>query len=257
MKNIKHHLLCLVLIVFTLLLSCTKSKPESSITVFAAASTTDVVMEIARQFEKETSVKIRLSTASSGTLARQIEQGAEADVFISASKKWMDYCDSLNLLEEQQPFLKNRLVLIAHKDSVHEPFELTADSNLPSLFTSKLSMGDPAHVPAGQYALEALETLGWYEELEPRILPAADVRAALSVVEMDEADFGIVYETDALKSTKVKIISFFPQESYSPVLYYCALVQGRDSSGDAFYSYLQSNSEAAEIFTKYGFSLWD
>lgn len=249
--------LCILIAIFFMLTSCSKSKNTSNITIFAAASTTDLITDIAHIFEEDTGSKVKINTASSGTLARQLEQGAKADIYISASAKWMEYTDTLGLVEIKQPFLKNRLVLISHKDSEIEPFEMDKNSNLPSLFTSRLSMGDPAHVPAGQYAFEALNSLGWYDDLKDRLLPAADVRAALSVVEFDEADFGIVYETDALKSNKVKIISFFPEDSYSPVLYFCALLKTKDTRGRAFYTYLTSSSQVEELYTKYGFNLWN
>lgn len=244
----------ITLTVFTMFPGCTESEEPASITIFAAASTTDLINEIAYMFEEDMGIDVKINTASSGTLARQIEQGAEADIYISASAKWMNYTGSLGIVREKQAFLRNRLVLISHIDSTIETFKLTADSNLPFLFTSRLSMGDPAHVPAGQYAFEALNNLGWYEDLEDRILPGADVRAALSVIEFDEAQLGIVYETDALKSEKVKIISYFPEKTHSPVLYFCALISPGNSQGEAFYKFITTSKRVQDLCRRYGFT---
>ena len=253
MKYIKE-LLTLVIIAI-ILSSCSTKNKDNSIRIFAAASTADIISDIAALYQKDTGIKVKINTASSGTLSKQLETGAEADIFISASGKWMDYAESLGLIEERQPFIRNRLVLISHKDSLITSFEMNRNINFPSLFTSRLSMGDPDHVPAGQYAEEALKSLGWYNSLKERLLPAAHVRAALSVIEFDEAELGIVYETDALKSHKVKIISFFPEESYSPILYHCALIQQSNTRGRIFFNYLTSSRQVEELYGKYGFSL--
>ncbi|MBI9097588.1 MAG: molybdate ABC transporter substrate-binding protein [Spirochaetaceae bacterium] len=253
MKHIKE--LLTFVIITIILFSCSTKHKDNFITILTAASTTDIISDIAALYEKDTGTKVKINTASSGTLAKQLETGAEADIFISASGKWMDYAESLGLIEERQPFLRNSLVLISHRDSPIASFEMNRNTNFPALFTSRLSMGDPDYVPAGQYALEALKYLGWYNSLKDRLLPAAHVRAALSVIEFDEAELGIVYETDSLKSHKVKIISFFPEESYSPILYHCALIQQSNTRGRIFYNYLTSSRQVEELYGKYGFSL--
>ena len=231
-----------------------KETKTLSVTVFNAASTTDIIEEAAALFTSETGIEIITNPASSGTLAKQLEQGAEADLYISASGKWMKYTEDLDIVSRDTPFLKNHLVLIAPPDSSMETLSLGPDTPFCELCGTHLSMGDPAHVPAGRYAKEALETLGWYEEVEDKILPAPDVRSAMAVVELGEADLGIVYETDALKSGSVVLLSRFPDDSHSPISYFCALLENSSDEAARFYEFLLSD-EAGEIFKKYGFSL--
>lgn len=227
------------------------AEEPAEITVFLAASTTDVLNDLTVFFQEKTGITINTNPASSGTLARQLEEGAEADVYISASKKWMDYTENLGIVLERRPFVRNRLVLIAPSDTSLSPFELNEETDFPSLFSGRLSMGDPAHVPAGKYAQGALTHYGWYEPLSDRILPAADVRAALAVVELGETELGIVYETDSMKSgDRIVMLSRFPEESHTPIKYFCSQLtpEGRD-----FYEFLLS-SEAADVFESYGFT---
>lgn len=226
---------------------------DKTITVFNAASTTDLMNEIGELFYNETGVKVNFNPAASGTLARQLEQGAEADLFISASKKWMTYVNDLGLSKESVPFVRNNLVLIAPLNSKLEQFAVTAESDLPTIFKGRISIGDPEFVPAGNYAKEALTYYGWYEKLTERIQPGADVRAALAVVELEEADLGIVYSSDAQKSDKVKVVGSFPIESHTPVEYYCGSLKDSSSQGDLFYNYLISNEEVFKLYAKYGF----
>ena len=221
------------------------------ITVFLAASTTDVMDDLAALFREKTGTTVNLNPASSGTLARQLEQGAGADVYISASKKWMDYVNDLGTVLESSPFVRNRVVVVGPADTSLAPFEIDGATDLPGLFEGRLSMGDPEHVPAGKYAQEALAHFGWYDRLSDRILPAADVRAALAVVELGETELGIVYETDAMKAGgSVVILSRFPEESHTPVEYFCARLT---PEGSDFYAFLLSE-EAAAVFASYGFT---
>ena len=231
-------------------------KAAGSMTLFAAASTTDLVEEIGALFEQETGIEVKISPASSGTLARQIEQGAQADVYISASVKWMAYVDDLSLAAEFTPFIKNRLVLIAPSEGATEDFsELDPDLDFPASFKGRLSLGDPAHVPAGQYAVDGLTYFGWYESLESRFLPGADVRAALAVVERGETERGIVYETDAAKSEKVTVVGRFPEDSHKAIEYYAALLRESTPAGEKFYRFLTESEEVIPLYEKYGFTL--
>ena len=250
LKKIPYYTLVFIVLSFT---GCQKSTEDITITVFAAASTIDLMTDLALAFEDEKGISVKINPASSGTLARQLKDGAHADLYISASKKWMDFVDSNGNVSESSSFIKNRLVLISYTDSKYEPFELSGETRLPSLFSGRLSIGDPAHVPAGKYAVEALKSLGWYEELEDRFLPAPDVRAALSVIEFDEAELGIVYATDAERSEKVKVVSVFPEDSHPPILYYCALLDDSNSHGEAFYEFLLKNDGAFKLYDKHGF----
>ncbi len=225
------------------------------ITLYIAASTTDVISDAAVLYQEKTGVSVQINPASSGTLANQIEQGAPADVYISASRKWMDYVETLGAAEDVSSLVRNRLVLIAPSDSPDGSFILDGNSSFPSSFEGYLSMGDPEHVPAGKYAREALTYFGWFGELEPRMLPAADVRAALSVVELGEAERGIVYETDAEKSGRVRILGAFPEESHTPVEYFCALLSDAGEEAGAFYEFLLHDQDVKDLFTRYGFTV--
>jgi len=226
-----------------------------SLTLFAAASTTDLVEELGNMFTKETGWVVMINPASSGTLAKQIEEGAPADVYISASPKWMGYVNDLGRAAESTPFLTNRLVLIAPAGEEEPSLSLIVNSlDLPASFAGRLSLGDPAHVPAGQYAMDSLAFFGWDGPLEDRFLPAADVRGALAVVEQGETERGIVYETDAAKSGKVTVIGVFPEESHKPITYFAALLTESSSGAEQFYRYLTSSEEAAAICRKYGFT---
>jgi len=247
--------------VAVLLFSCgnkktteTTSEPVT-ISVYAAASLSDVLTEIIDSFQVNNNVKVVTNLASSGTLARQIEQGEVPDLFLSASKKWGDYVDSLGhkIKEYKKPFAKNDLVLIAPADS--KLGELTIDSSLNMLEMLgdwRLSVGDPEHVPAGKYAQQALTYYGWYTDLQPKLLPAKDVRSALMVVEMGESPLGIVYRSDALKSEKVKILGAFPKQSHKPITYVAVVCKDNQATID-FYDFI--NCEAMlPIWSKYGFN---
>ncbi len=230
------------------------SGEKQSIMIFSAASLTDVLSEIVDSFEVRNNIKVKTNLASSGTLARQIEQGGSPDVYISASKKWSNYIDSLgyNLNGYKSDIAQNELVLIAPLTSTLEVPVIDSALDFTSLHgTKRLSVGDPSHVPAGRYAKQALKHFGWYRQLDNKILPAKDVRSALMVVEMEEAATGIVYLTDALKSDKVKILSSFPVKSHQPIEYVAGVCNDNDAAKD-FFAYLNSN-ETKTIWKKYGF----
>lgn len=227
---------------------------DKSLTVFAAASTTDAMQDIGRAFEKEAGIKVKLNLGSSGTLARQLEQGAPGDVYISASKKWADYALRKKLIkvDSKCDFLTNGLVVVVPRGSEMKSFMIDEKLDFPALFKGRLSIGDPAHVPAGKYAKAALEYYGWYDKLKKRLLPAMDVRSALLTVEMGEVDMGIVYATDAMKSKKVKIVSTFSPISYPEIVYVCGICPGADASAKSFVDFMLG-PKGAEIFEKYGF----
>ncbi len=226
---------------------------SSPVVVFAAASTTDVMQSLADLYKQQTGQEVVLNPASSGTLAKQLNEGAQADLYISASKKWMDYAVDQGLVADSIPFAGNRIVLIAPADSSDPAVDLTKDFDFPGSFTGRLSMGDPAHVPAGAYAKKSLEYLGWYDQLADRIQPATDVRAAMAVVELGECDRGIVYSTDAKKSAKVKILGTFPAESHDPISYFLASLKTASPQGKAFYDFVVKSSDTSKILKQYGF----
>ncbi|MCW3787419.1 molybdate ABC transporter substrate-binding protein [Plebeiibacterium sediminum] len=257
----KYIMLLLASIIYISLISCSggsHSKTENkvnSIMVFSAASLTDVLNEIVDSFEVKYHVKVKTNMASSGTLARQIEQGGKPDIYISASNKWANYIDSLGYIQQgfKSTIAKNQLVLITPKNSSIKAFAIDSTLDFISLLgKERLSIGDPAHVPAGRYAKQSLDYYGWYTKLNGKILPAKDVRSALMVVEMEEAPMGIVYKTDALKSSKVKILNTFPENSHKPIMYVSGVINNNQIAKD-FYKYLLAD-ETKVIWEKYGFN---
>jgi molybdate transport system substrate-binding protein len=230
---------------------------EIQLTVFAAASLTNALEEIDAAFTKKTGVAVRESFAASSTLARQIEAGAPAQIFISADTKWMDYLIGKGLIATDAPLLGNALALITSRDSALGPRAIDNDVDWSRFLgrDGRLAVGDPDHVPAGIYAKEALKKLGAWGALEPRLARAEDVRGALGLVERGDAPLGIVYVTDARTSTKVKIVGVFPADGHAPIVYPAAIVKGAENGpARAYYQYLHSPAARA-IFLRYGFAL--
>lgn len=230
---------------------------EGKITVFAAASLTNAMQDIAAAYTKEKQVKVVSSFASSSTLARQIEAGAPADLFISADQKWMDYAVEKKAVDSasRETLLGNSLVVVAPKSSAQGKIKIDAKTDWNSLLKGgRLAVGDPDHVPAGIYAKEALQKLGAWETLSPKLAPAEDVRGALALVERSEAPLGIVYGSDAVASKGVKVVGTFPEASHKKVEYPLAIVDGhKNATVSAFYDYLKG-PQASEIFKRYGFT---
>ncbi|AWW34422.1 molybdate ABC transporter substrate-binding protein [Mannheimia varigena] len=243
-----------VLSVVGMLAFGTNSAFAEEITVFAAASMTNVLQEINQDFEKKyPEDKVTFSFASSSVLAKQIEQDAPADVFISADQQWLDY------LVEKQPakiknranLVKNELVLITPKESEIKAENIQAVDFAKELANSYLSVGDPDHVPAGRYAKKALTHYNLWETIEPKLARAKNVRDALSFVERGESPLGIVYSTDAKVSDKVKVIAVFPTESYGEIVYPTAVMSEKQSALK-FLDFLQT-PEAKARFEAAGF----
>lgn len=227
------------------------------ITVFAAASLTNAMQDIAKEYKKEKNVDVVSSFASSSTLARQIEAGAPADLFISADQKWMDYAVEKKAIDTatRKTLLGNSLVVVAPKASEQGEFTIDAKTNWISLLKGgRMAVGDPDHVPAGIYAKEALTKLGAWDTLSPKLAPAEDVRGALALVERNEAPLGIVYGSDAVASKGVKVVGTFPEDSHKKVEYPIAITDGHNNATvNAFYDYLKG-PQAAAIFKQYGFT---
>ncbi|MDD3472965.1 MAG: molybdate ABC transporter substrate-binding protein [Syntrophaceae bacterium] len=223
--------------------------------VFAAASLTNVVTEIGKIYGDRNGIKLVPSFASSSTLAKQIENGAPAGVFVSADLQWMNYLDEKKLIVADSRFnlLGNRLALIAPESSdVKIKIEPKLDL-AKFLGNGLLATGDPDHVPAGKYAKAALEKLEMWSYVSNKLARANDVRSALAWVEKGESPLGIVYSTDAAISKRVKVVDYFPEGSYPPIVYPAALIKGSDSpEAKGFLEFLKSN-DARTIFEKYGF----
>jgi molybdate transport system substrate-binding protein len=228
---------------------------KSAITVFAAASLTNVLQDLADEFTKDSSIPIRFSFAASSTLARQIENGAPADLFFSADLEWMDYLQSRQLIQPatRHDVLGNQLVLIAPLDS---KIVLKIEPNFPLatvLGKGRLATGDPDSVPVGRYAQQALTKLGVWNEVSARLVRADSVRSALAFVDRGEAALGIVYVTDALVDKNVRVIDVFPDSSHSPIIYPVALTTAANADAAKFLSFIRS--PAGDIaFRRYGFA---
>ena len=218
--------------------------------VFAAASLNSALSELTTHYEG-----MRLSVASSSTLAKQIAAGAPADIYFSANAEWMDYLQARQHIEQDTrvDFLGNALVVIAPKEA---PFAVrwTRDFDFASAFPGRLALGDPDHVPAGQYARQALEKLGWWPALKTRIAPAPDVRAALVYVERGECAVGLVYATDAAQSDRVITLATVPDSLHRPIIYPAAIVKGRANAQVRSLLAFFNSETAADIFRKHGFT---
>jgi molybdate transport system substrate-binding protein len=225
-----------------------------SLVVFGAASLTDALQELGADFTKSTGTAVKFSFAASSTLARQVQSGAPADVIVFADTEWMDDLESRKLIQSQSrhDLLSNRLVLVAPAESTLElkiepNFELAA-----ALGKGRLATGDPDSVPAGRYARAALTTLGVWTTVENRIVRADNVRAALAYVDRGEVPLGIVYKTDALIDSKVRIVDVFPLNSHPPITYPIAVAIGAKPGASEFADYLRKPTADA-VFAKYGF----
>lgn len=249
-RHYMQYLLSLALLTFSAL-----SVADQKITVYAAASLTNAIGEIAAQYEKEQEVKVVGSYAASSSLAKQIENGAPADVFISADLKWMNYLQDKSRIavDTRRHLLSNKLVLIAPKG---QAFKVQTDKSfdLSKAFEGRLCTGDLESVPVGIYAKQSLMSLNWWSGIKSRIVGTQDVRAALAFVERGECSAGIVYETDAKISSKTEIVATLPNESHDPIVYPVAVVTGAKPEAKAFVDYL-SSPQARSIFLKYGFSI--
>lgn len=243
--------------VLALLLALPAGAAEK-VTVFAAASLTDVLSALDADYTRDSGVPVVTSFAASSTLARQIEAGAPAQVFISADMKWMDYLAQKGLIEpgSRRSLLGNKLALVAPSDSPVTALSIDRTLDWPRLLGDggRLAVGDPDHVPAGIYAKEALTRFGVWPLLEPRLARADDVRGALTLVERGETPLGIVYVTDARASTRVKIVGVFPDDSHSPIIYPAAIVKGAASPAvQAYFRFLVS-ARARTVFNRFGFA---
>jgi molybdate transport system substrate-binding protein len=240
------------------LLLCLAAIPAraADLTVFAAASLTNAMQDAAKAWTAEGHPTVHLSFGASSTLARQIDQGAQANLFASADLKWMDWAEQRHLIVEatRRTLLGNRLVLVMPKNQLH-PVTIDKSLNLAALLgpSGRLAVGDPAHVPAGLYAKQALTNLGLWSAAEPHLARAENVRAALLLVERGEVPAGIVYATDAAVAPGVAVAGVFPKSSHDPIDYPFAVTRTGDTpDARAFLAFL-GGPEASAIFKRYGF----
>ena len=228
---------------------------DKTLTVFAAASMKNALDEIDTAFTAGTGVKVSASYAASSTLAKQIEQGAPADIFVSADTDWMDYAVGKRDINESTRvnLLGNSIVLIAPKDSRIDNVAIAPGFDLASLAgDGRIATGDVRSVPVGKYAKAALEKLGAWEAAEPKFAMAESVRAALTLVARSEAALGIVYSTDARVEPGVKIVGTFPADTHPPIIYPVAATATARPEAKQYLDYLHS-SAAKALLEKYGF----
>jgi molybdate transport system substrate-binding protein len=238
-------------------LGAARPAAAEDVVVFAAASLKNALDDAVGAYQQAGGDKVNVSYAASPALAKQIESGAPADIFVSADLDWMDYLQQRSLIkpETRKTLLGNRLVLVAPSSSDIK-LEIAPNFPLASLLKDgRLAIADPDAVPAGKYGKAALEKLGVWPSVADRLARAENVRAALFFVSRQEAPLGIVYQTDAAADKGVKIVAVFPEDTHPPIVYPVALTAASKSAGAAkFLGFLES-ATAKPIFEKQGFTV--
>jgi len=235
----------------------TALRAQEALTVFAAASLTDALRALGQEWAARGNPAPRLSFAASSALARQIEQGAGADLFLSADEPWMDYLQQRDLIVNASRVspIGNALVLITPADQ-RRTVALARGTDLVALLGAqgRIATGDPAHVPVGRYAQAALTWMGQWDAASPRLARADNVRSALLLVERGEAPFGIVYSTDAAATPRVAVAGTFPGESHPPITYPFAIIRRAEGNAQAraFHAFL-AGPEALATWRRFGF----
>jgi len=250
-----------LLTVFLLFGACqNKSKTsdinKEEIVIGAGVGMRDVVEELVKNYCEKTHENIKTTYASSGVLSRQIETGAHIDIFLAANMKWVDYLEKRDLTDTttRDYLAQNMMVAIVPVNSSIDTLLFDKKTELDKLFEGPLSVGDPSHVPAGNYAVSILKKYGWYESLQPRFLPAKDVRAATMMVEMRECKLGFVFQSEAFQNNKVKVIGKAPADSHPKIVFGLVMTKGASQGAKKFYKYITSETGKA-VWTKYGFSV--
>ena len=249
----------LLLIAVSLAPTAARAQDDAGLTVFAAASLKEALDDAAAAYRQQTGVPVRVSYAASSALARQIEQGAPADVFFSADLEWMDYLQQRNRLDvaTRRSLLGNRLVLIAPRAS-----KARVDLNRPATLLAalgggRLAIGQTRTVPAGKYAKASLESLSLWSGVRPRLAESESVRAALMLVARGETPLGIVYASDAKAEPGVRVVATFPEDSHPPIVYPVAALRGARAAQAARFVQWLGSPAADALFTKRGFAVKD
>ena len=244
------------LILAGLLIASSALHAEQPVRLFAAASLSNALTDIAAQWQRSGHVAPSLAFSASSTLAKQIEAGAPVDLFASADLTWMDYLGTRGKIDpgSRVNLLGNELVLIVPSGR-RFAVEMKRGFAIAGAFKGKLCTGEPGVVPVGIYAKQSLEALGWWTPLEGRIVGTDDVRTALAFVERGECPAGIVYATDAAISDKVEVLEKFPPDTHRPIVYSFALVRNARPEAQPFLKYIENSAESAAVFTHYGFVL--
>ncbi|MFM9272097.1 molybdate ABC transporter substrate-binding protein [Halomonas elongata] len=245
-----------VLVALACLMAMPSAMAQDRIHLFAAASMTDAIDRAVARFEATHDVDVVPVYAASSTLARQIANGAPAELYISANVEWMDWLGEQGVtLSERADLVHNRLALVAPADTTREPFTPGGGETLAARLGDgeRLAVGDPAHVPAGIYARQALQSLGEWEALAPRLARADNVRAALALVERGEVPLGVVYRTDAEASDGVRLLGLFPSDAHEPIIYPIAAIGAHPSEGALTFRRWLESDDAKAIFQRAGF----
>jgi molybdate transport system substrate-binding protein len=249
------HRLLLLAVGLGLLLSGVAARAQS-LTVFAAASLTEAMRATDQAWTARGHPRLLFSFGASSTLARQLDQGAPANIFASADEEWMDWAVKRQLIVEEtiRDVLTNKLVLVVPKDQAHQ-IEITRGFDLAALLgrSGRLAVGDPAHVPAGRYAQQALTKLGLWDAMRNRLAPADSVRSALLLVERGEVPAGIVYLTDAMVSSQVAVAGTFPADSHERIAYPFAVTRHGDTPAARSLMTFMTGPEGLKIFKHFGF----
>ncbi len=253
-QRVKFYNALILLLMLIGLLGCSNRQKQPELTVFSAMSLTDVLTEIGEQFTAKHGVQVYCNFAASSTLQRQLEKGASADVFISASPKQVIALEARGMLEAGSRYdvLANRLVIVSYKTAAF-PVETVDTLTGPAI--SRIAVGQPMVVPAGTYAKEALTHFGVWEKIYPKLVFGTDVRATLAYVAAGNADIAIVYQTDITLSESVKVLYQFPAETHTPIIYPAVILKDsqRKETAQQFVAYLKT-ARATEIFEKHGFN---
>jgi molybdate transport system substrate-binding protein len=232
------------------------AQPTAPLTVFAAASLTDSLKAVADAYKAKTGMSVTLSFGASSTIARQIEQGAQADIFMSADADWMDYLAKGGHIMDgtRKDLLSNQLVLVAASDARPAPKIAPHFDLAGALGDGRLALADPSSVPAGKYGKAALTALGVWDSIAPKVAQAENVRVALEYVARGEAPYGIVYATDAKVAPSVRVVGVFPENTHPPIIYPVALTKTASPAARNFLVFL-GGPEARAIFEKAGFTV--
>jgi molybdate transport system substrate-binding protein len=258
-----HSMLVFILLVFSLALfignsGCKQGArcSKQQITIFTAMGMKNVVQDICAEYEDSFQVDIVLNFASSGTLSRQVANGAQCDIILLANKKWAFYLDSLRLIhsESYTELVQNTLMLVVPKSQTPINVDFNDPDKFINEFRGNLAMGNPAYVPAGMYAQEAIKNLKWDYALQNRTIYTKDVRSALKLVEMNEAKAGIVYATDALLSDKISMAGHFPDSTHQPIIFVGAMHTSGDAKAQKLFRFFRGRT-AAKYWKKYGFTM--
>lgn len=239
-------------------LSPAQAQDKPPLLVFAAASLKNALDEINTAWTRQSGVEVRASYAATSALAKQMEEGAPADVFLSADLRWMDHVEKAKLIREgtRASLLGNSLVLVAAKDSKQGDVKIGENFDLAKLLgDGRLSVAGTESVPAGRYAKAALQKLGIWPSVEKRLAEAENVRAALAYVSRGEAPLGIVYSTDAAADPGVKIIGTFPGDSHPPIIYPVGVLASSKNPAAGAYRKFLAEPAAKKIFVKHGFTV--